>query len=239
MLKVYTFVPEWGVLDLSPFVCKLLVWLKMAGIPYQTLPGDNRKAPKGKIPYIDDDGHVMGDSALIIEYLKKKHGDRLNDRRFSASDRAVVRAFQSLFETDSYFVAAYLRWWDDADFEAYKPPFKRLANSIGVPGLFFPLMMRLIRSAVKKQLVQQGIAKHSREEIVAIGIAQVDAFADFLGDKPYFMGDEPCTLDATAYGFISNLIWPPFKNGVQTHALGRENLVQYCERIRDRYLKDS
>lgn len=239
MLTVYTFVPEWGVLDLSPFVCKLLIWLKMAGIPFETKIGDNRKSPKGKIPYIDDGGHIMGDSSLIIEYLKKKHGDKLNDARLNAQEQATARAFQSMFETDLYFISAYLRWWDDADFEIYKPSFKRVGEAINVPGFLFPLVMRMIRSAVKKQLMQQGIARHSRAEIVAMGIAQIDALADFLGDKPYFFGDEPCTLDAIAYGFLSNLIWPPFKSGVQDRALARENLVKYCERIRNRYLKDA
>lgn len=239
MITVYTFVPEWGVLDLSPFVAKLLIWLKMAGIPYRTAPGDNRKAPKGKIPYIDDGGHIMGDSALIIEYLKEKHGDRLNDARLSPSDRAIARAFQSLFESDFYFVVAYLRWWDDADYALYKPSFKRFAGALGMPGFMFPLMMRMIRRNVKKQLVHQGIAKHTREEVIAFGAGQVKAIAEFLGDKPYFFGEEPCTFDATAFGFLSNLIWPPFENGVKAAALQHKSIIAYCERIRDRFQKDS
>ena len=47
----------------------------MAEIPYEIAAGDPRKAPKGKVPWIDDDGHVLGDSAFIIQYLKQKHGD--------------------------------------------------------------------------------------------------------------------------------------------------------------------
>jgi glutathione S-transferase len=40
------------------------------------------KAPKKKMPYIEADGQVIGDSNLIIEYLIKKYGDRMTAKFF-------------------------------------------------------------------------------------------------------------------------------------------------------------
>lgn len=42
----------------SPFVTKAEVLLKMAGLSYRTDITGLRKAPKGKLPYIEDDGHA-------------------------------------------------------------------------------------------------------------------------------------------------------------------------------------
>ena len=74
MLTVYKFGPAWGTPDISPFVVKLETYLRLAGIPYDTKPGDPRKAPKRKIPYIVDDGTVVGDSRFIVEHLETKRG---------------------------------------------------------------------------------------------------------------------------------------------------------------------
>lgn len=82
MIKVYQFAPAWGLPNASPFCMKLETYLRMADIPYEIVPNaDVRKAPKGKMPYIKHEGKVIGDSGLIIEYLKSVYGDKL-DKNF-------------------------------------------------------------------------------------------------------------------------------------------------------------
>ena len=60
MLTVYKFGSAWGHPDVSPFVVKLETYLRLAAIPYEAKVGDPRKAPKKKIPYVVDDGVVLG-----------------------------------------------------------------------------------------------------------------------------------------------------------------------------------
>ena len=71
------------------------------------------------------------------------------------------------------------------------------------------------------------IAKRSPPDITAL--------ADFLDDKPYFMGDAPCSLDAIAYAFLANLVWVPLESALKRHALQYPQLLAYCERMRERY----
>jgi glutathione S-transferase len=68
MITLYTFGPSAGLPDISPFVMKAEVLLKMAGLPYRTDTTGFRKAPKGKLPYIDDDGEIVADSTFIRCY---------------------------------------------------------------------------------------------------------------------------------------------------------------------------
>jgi glutathione S-transferase len=77
MIKMYGFIPAWGLPDVSPFVSKTDAYLRMSGIPIklETLyQGDLTKTPKGKLPVIDDDGVIISDTVLIELYLKQKYG---------------------------------------------------------------------------------------------------------------------------------------------------------------------
>lgn len=235
MITVYKTIPSWELPDLSPFAIKLETWLRMAHIPYRTEVANMRKAPKGKVPFIGDGDRLIADSSAIIEHLKANHGDRLNDERFSPTERAVARAMKSLFEADMYFVIVYLRWWNDEDFAIYRPALARLAEASGVPSLVAPAFVAFLRRQVRQQLVAQGTARHAREEVYAMGRAQVEAVADFLGDKPFFMGDQPSTLDATAYGMLAAIVSAPWDNPVRACATSRANLVGFCERMRKQY----
>lgn len=55
--------------SVSPFVLKLETFLRFANIPYETDKSD-MWGPKGKTPWISLNGHHIGDSQLIIEFLK-------------------------------------------------------------------------------------------------------------------------------------------------------------------------
>ena len=79
MIRLYSFGSSFGVMDPSPFVVKVDVFMKMVQLPYEVIEGaENLKiAPKGKLPFIsdnDDNGETkVADSQAIIEYLTEKY----------------------------------------------------------------------------------------------------------------------------------------------------------------------
>lgn len=232
MLTVYKFGAAFGLPDSSPFVVKLETWLRMTGIPYRTEPGEMRKAPKGKLPYIADGGRMLGDSSFIIDHLKSKFGDRLNDARFDAHTKATARVLKSMFESELYFVIVYLRWWNDDDYEILRPAIAESIKNLGVPSFAANTLAGVARRKVRGQLEAQGIGRHAREEIFGIGRSLVEAASDLLEDKPFFLDEAPSTLDATAYGMLASILFAPFESPVKACVESRANLVRYCERIR-------
>ena len=58
-----------------------------------------------------------------------------------------------------------------------------------------------------------------------------------FADKLFFMGDSPTTLDACAFGLLTCVMWVPVESPLKEYALGKPNLVAFCERVRDRYFK--
>jgi glutathione S-transferase len=234
MLTVYKFGPAWGMPDLSPFVVKLETYLRLAGIPYETKLADPRKAPKKKIPYITDDGVVLGDTRFIIEHLETKRGVSL-DARLTPRERAVAAAFQSMLEEHLYFVMVHERWQLDPSWARLAPVLQKILAGVGVPGPMTAIVGSLARKQMLKTLAVQGTGRHSPAEVGRIGERLVGALAEQLGEGPFFFGAEPATIDATAYAFASGLLEAPFEGPVRDAALRKPSLKAYVDRIKQRY----
>ena len=232
MIQLYQFAPAFGLPNASPFCLKLETYLRMAALPFeiprfkmQQLQG----APKGKMPYIVDGSRTVCDSSLVIDYLKATYGDPL-DGWMDAEQRAVALAWQRLLEEHFYWAVLHYRWIEPAGWALTKSAF-----FAGMPAPLRWIIPPLARRGMAKELHGHGMGRHSLEEIDALGCRDITALADFLGDKPYFMGEQPCSLDAVAYGFLPNLLWVPRESPLKQHARKYPQLEAYCQRMRGRY----
>ena len=229
MITLYSFGPAFGLPDPSPFVMKAEVLLKMSGLPYRTDTRGFRNAPKGKQPYIDDDGEKVADSTFIRWYLEKKYTIDF-DRDLTPEQRAVSWAFEKMLEDNLYWAIVHDRWMDDANFA--KGP-RNFFRSVPVPVRWFVVPM--VRRQIRRALHGQGMGRHSPEEIVALGTRSIDATATHLGAKPYMMGDEPSGLDATAFAFIAGVLCPVFESPLRASAERHDTLKRYVERMTARF----
>jgi glutathione S-transferase len=229
MIRLHQFAPAFGLLNASPFCMKLEVYLRLAGLPYEAVnDGNVIKAPKGKLPYIEDQGKSLSDSTFVIEYLKTTYGDPL-DAGLSPEQRAAATAFQRLFEENLYWAVVHTRWADPAGWAKTKVAF---FAALPVPLRW--LLPPLARRGILGEMRGHGMGRHSQAEICAIARRDVDAVADFLADKPYMLGAAPTSLDATAYAFLANVLWAPVESPIRRHAAGRPNLEAYCQRMKAR-----
>jgi glutathione S-transferase len=225
MLTLHTFGPMFGLPDPSPFVSKADVLLKMSGVAYQTKSGGLRGAPKGKLPYIDDDGEKIADSTFIRLHLERKY--RIDfDAHLSAVEKAIAWSVEKMLEDHLYWAIVSARWMDDANFS--KGP-SRFFD--GAPAVIRPLITNMIRRSVRKTLHGHGLGRHSDVEISTLANRTIDAVAVLLGDKPYLMGEKKCGADATAYAFLLGTLCSHFDTPIRTHAERHKNVVSYCERL--------
>jgi glutathione S-transferase len=232
VIKLFQFEPAFGLPNASPFCMKLETYLRMAALPFEipraTL-GHLQKAPKGKMPYIEDQGKLIADSTFIIDHLKTTYGDPL-DGWLDAGQKAVAQAFQRLLEENLYWAVVYTRWVEPQGWELTRAGFFGKLS----PPLKW-VLPSLARRGIIRELRGQGMGRHSREEIMTIGRRDISALADFLSNKPYFMGGAPCSLDASAYAFLANLLWVPVASDLKRHASQYPQLEAYCQRMRSRY----
>jgi glutathione S-transferase len=230
MIKVFQFAPALGLPNASPFCMKLETYLRMAALPFELVnSGDVMKAPKHKLPYIDDDGTVVADTTFIIEYLKGRYGDPL-DAALSPGERAVATAFQRLFEENLYWALVHTRWAEPAGWAKTREAF---FGTMPAPLRWF--VPALARRGLLAEMRGHGMGRHSAAEICAIGCRDLTAIADFLADKPFMLGAQPSSLDATAHAFLANVLWAPVDSPIRRHAQSRSNLEAYCQRMKARY----
>ncbi|MEM8505246.1 MAG: glutathione S-transferase family protein [Cyanobacteria bacterium P01_D01_bin.1] len=230
MITLYQFAPALGLRCPSPVCLKLETYLRMTALPYQVAANANvLKAPKKKLPYIVDNGHVIADSGFIINYLMETYGDSL-DAHLSPKQRGTMLGMRRLMEEHLYWVAFYFRWVDDDNWKIIKDVF---FEDVPMPmRLVVPTLVR--RSAIR-DLYGQGIGRHSPDEVFALGCENITAISDFLSDQPYLMGDQPTSLDAIGYGMLSNIMRVSIDSRLKSYALGFKNLVAYCDRMHTRY----
>jgi glutathione S-transferase len=230
VIKVHQFAPAFGLPNASPFCMKLETYLRMAGLPYELVnDGNVMKAPKGKLPYIVDDGTVVADTSFIIDYLKRRYGDPL-DAALSPLQRAQATALQHLFEDSLYWAVVYTRWIDDAGWVLTREAF---FGSLPAPVRAF--LPALARRGLRAELRGHGMGRHGPDEIFAIAGRDVQAVADFLDDKPFMLGPNPSSIDATAYAFLANLLWAPVDSPIRRRAQELPVLEAYCGRMKARY----
>lgn len=232
MITLYTFGPAFGLPDPSPFVMKAETLLKMSGLPYRTDKTGFRKAPKGKLPYIDDDGEIVADSTFIRWHLEKKHKVDF-DRGLTAEQKAIAWAFEKMAEDNLYWVMVHARWTDDVNFNKGPRAFFKVA-----PAPIRPLVITVVRRKIRGALYAHGIGRHSHADIVALGCRSIDSVADYLAAKPFFMGHEPSGIDATVFAFVAGALCPLFKSPVRDVAEQHDNLRRYVGRMTARYYPD-
>ena len=224
MITLYTFGPAMGLPDPSPFCVKAEVLMKMSGLPYQPDYGKLGKAPKGKLPFINDDGTIVADSTFIRWHLEKRHGIDF-DAGLSDADKATAWAFEKLCEDNLYWATVYTRWVDDANFNLGPRHFFNAA-----PALIRPLIIAKVRSDVRRNLKGHGMGRHTRAEIEQLAIRGYAAIAAQLGSKPFLMGDQPCGADATIFAWVGSALCPLFATPIRTAVEGHANLVAYRDR---------
>ena len=225
MITLYTFGSFFGLPDASPFVMKGEMLLKLAKLEYQTNTRGFLRAPKGKLPYIDDNGTIVADSTLIRLYLEQKYNVDF-DHALSAREKGIAWVTEKMLEDHLYWALVYWRWMNDENF--HKGPanfFKR------APAILRPLIMWKVRGNVRRNLHAHGLGRHSEAEMTSMSNRSLESLSQLLGDNRYLMGDQLCGADATAFAFITGALCPVFKSPAHDKARTLPNLIAYRDRM--------
>ena len=232
MITLYSFSPIAGLPDASPFVMKAMTLLKMAGLDYDIDRTGFSRAPKGKLPYINDDGEIIADSTFIRFHIEKAHGFDF-DAHLTDEQKALAWAIEKMCEEHLLWVIVCTRWLDDANFE--RGPARLFAK---VPAFARPFVKWSVRRKIRNRAYAQGMGRHTDSERTALGIRDIDALATILGDKPFLFGDKPCGADATVFAFVAGTMAPVANSALRDAALEKANLVAYRDRMMAMYFSE-
>ncbi len=220
-LTLHVFPTDDGFFNLSPFCCKAEILLQMAGQPYAlSFPQDHKVFPKGKLPVLTDSETQVEDSEGIRNYLESTKGANFT-ARLSEAEQATGRALCSMLEERSYRALVYSRWVEDDGWSRTRPIFFE-----GLPDE----VADMFRAVMSAEYLGSSAARQTPEEIKASLAADLRALAALLGNTPYFFGDEPSFIDATAFGFIANFYAAPEQTWARNMVAEHANLTAYFAR---------
>lgn len=231
-IRLFQFPRMFAIPNLSPFCCKLETWLRMAGLPYEIVDTpDPRKAPKGKLPFIEDAGVRIADTSRIIDHLMKTRGVDL-DARLDAGRRAAALLVQRTLEEHYAFILAYTHLVHEEGLRHTRTRFE------SVPALVRPLVSSLVRRRIREILWKQGILRHSHEDIVESALRDWRAVLTLMSDQAYFFGDEPTGIDAIVFGALATTVLTPIESPIRDFLRSQPRCVAYAERMRTRFFPE-
>lgn len=216
---------------LSPFVEKVIRGVQRKGLAWELIepksPADMKKwnPQTGKMPAADLDGERLYDSTFILRRL-----DELAPQPPLVSEDPVAAAHQRQLEDWAdealYWYVMAFRW----------APRNGLASAdailrgLSLPKLLHPIVARVIRSTVRKQVQAQGTGRLAESVLAREFGEKLDDLVRMLGDRPFLFSDVPSVADLAVFGqlkFASAAESPETRAAIQR----RPKLLDYMKRI--------
>jgi glutathione S-transferase len=229
VIRLYTFGPYFDLPDGSPFVMKAMLLLKFAGLAFTEDTTGYRRAPKGKLPFIDDDGVTVADSTFIRFYIEERYGFDF-DAGLSDSAQGTAWAVEKMCGEHLYWAMVDARWGDRGNFERGPAHFFD-----GVAAPVRPLIKRVVRRQTLKAAKAHGLGRHARADIERLAIRDLAALSAILGDRAFLLGERRGAADASVAALVVGAMAPIFDTPIRTAAAGMANLVAYRDRMMATY----
>jgi len=229
MITLYGFGAGFGLPEISPFVTKTEVQLKMAGLAHRKERAMPPASPKGQLPYIDDEGQSIADSTFIRAHIERKYGFDF-DTGLNQRERAQAWAFERMIEHHVYWALVGARWVDPDNFAKGPAHFFD-----GAPADRREKLREDAQFRVAENYLLSGLGRHAPDDDIELALRSLYALSLQIGGKPYLMGDKPCGADATAFGALAGILTPFFDSKLRSRAEEFDNLTAYVDRMMEQY----
>jgi glutathione S-transferase len=229
MITLYSYPPLFGVADNNGYGLKVFAFMRLAGLPFvHEHIFDASKAPRGQLPYIVDDGEVVGDSGVILAHLIEKHQLKI-DAALGEDERRLGLLVSRLLD-DLYWVMSYSRWKDERYWPEFKAALLREHPSVTEEAL------GKAREFNFQRYHFQGIGRYSPDGAYARGLADLEALDGIITDRGYVFGRTPTSIDAGIYGFIANIYFYDIDTELKRFVVSRPKLVRHCLAIHEKVM---
>jgi glutathione S-transferase len=224
MLTLYSYPGLFGLSDNNAFGLKVFAVLRLAGIRFSHKHIiDTSEAPHGQLPYIDDDGTILGDSTAIIDHLACAHGLALDNGLTKAQ---LFQAFSiNRVLDDLYWPMSYSRWKDDRFWPQFRAALLEQNEDLTESDL------DKARSYNFERYRYQGIGRYAPDEAYRRGIEDLRLVAAVLEETPFVFGDRPTSADASIYGFVANILYYPIDTPLRAYVVSQPHLERHCREM--------
>ena len=229
-LRLLQYASAWGAPSLDAECTRVQAWLRFCGLAAGRgyALEDAPPASIGALPVLAADGEGLVAGPGIDAWLRARGHDP--DARLSAAEQAECAAFTALVRHPLRLALTHSWWADAVNYaEVVRPAF---AGSLPFPvGIYLPWTMRRRACSV---LARERCAEP--EAAYALGEDALRQLSARLGERRYFFGDAPCSLDAAVFAYATAILRCPLPQDRLRSSLRRHaNLVRFVERVSEAY----
>jgi glutathione S-transferase len=224
MLTLYSYPQLFGVADNNPYGLKTFAFLRLSKVSFrQEHIFDASAAPRGQLPYIEDDDTTIGDSDAIIAHLINKYHLTI-DAVLTSSQRDTDLMIRRTLD-DLYWVMSYSRWKDPQFWPLFRDAFLKAHPQLTLAG------MEAAQTYNFQRYHYQGIGRYEPAQAYQRGLADLRVLSHLIGESGFLFGANPTSIDAGVYGFIANIYFYEIETPLRTFVASQPNLVRHCKAI--------
>ncbi|XP_041362963.1 metaxin-1-like [Gigantopelta aegis] len=227
---------NWGLPSSDPNCLAVLAYCKFSGVPVRIRKtGNTLRSPSGAFPILRHRAVTETKVSGIFSYLRKQRWG--SDFELSNKQGADVIAYSSMLEEKLLPAILHLWWIDSKTFVDVTRPW--YAKIVPFP-LNFYVPGRMQKEAWMRVFLPNNGANITTSEVEAKIYRDarecLNHLSYKLGDKEFFFGKMPTSLDALVFGYLAPILKAPLPNNqIQNHLKGCDNLSNLCDKILRRY----
>ena len=183
-------------------VGKIILNVFFTGIKYENIFTKQFHPKTGQIPYIELNGEQIGDSNMIIEILKEKFIVNI-DKDLTGEQLAMSHAATQMVECFTAQTGFHYRYgYHMKEFASFLKLGEYYASEkmIKYWSMFQPYGTRL-------RNFMSGLSRHENSVVWELAAKDLSALSTWLGNKEYFHGSEPTTVDCMLFGHLVQFLY--------------------------------
>jgi metaxin len=223
---------DWGLPSVDPQCLAVLVYCKLSKAPVTINKVSNPwRSPSGQFPVLIHSEGIESKVTQIFSFLQSQNYGI--DRDLTAIQSSDCLAFSALIKKKLLPAVLYVWWVDSKSYVEFTRPW--YASVLPFPlGMYVPLRKR--NACIARLQATYGddyFGDTSRESKIMRDAKEcLNLLSANLGDKNYFFGSKPSSLDALVFGYIVSLLQAPLPNNMlQNHLKACQNLTQLSTRM--------
>lgn len=225
---------KWGMPSMDLQSLQLLTYVKFSGAPVTIVKTNNPfRSPLGQLPCFKCTEGSFSDFTKITTFLRKQNYSC--DYELTSKQCSEVIAYEQLLKEKLYPALMYLWWVEPKSY--YDVIHKWFFSNIPFPYKFFyPGQFHKKHKDLIESMFDDEDTQTIETELHRQAQECLTMLSNRLGEKDYFFGKTPSTVDALIFSYLVLLLKVDIKVQVlQNHIKACPNLSRYVSKILQRY----
>ncbi|XP_069981477.1 metaxin-1 [Penaeus vannamei] len=226
---------KWGLPSMDLRSLQMMAYVKFSGAPVTIVKTNNPfKSPTGQLPVFKCSEGAFSDFSQVTTFLRKQNFSC--DYELSPKQCSEVVAYEQLLLEKLYPALMYLWWVEPKSY--YDVIHKWYFSNIPFPYKFWypgkyhkghcELIGSMFDDADDTNQIETELHKQAQECLTML--------SNRLGDREYFFGRSPTTIDALIFSYLTLLLKVELKVPVlQNHVKACPNLSRYVSKAIQRF----